>query len=483
MNQLRQQTVRLSTEPAALDGLLQWLTPPMLAPANGGEEAPDWRGNILAVRRMSASGGTESVFSHRGAPPLPEMPPGVLDAARDSPTAAISTILPLTVPSEFDPRRKGPADRAKKGSQRIIPVIWAAHRMAPGSDRFLAILLSLDRGRSPRHLSFLLDVEGRPLMHPFLKADGTPETIYRDIDLFKESDAMRRDQVWGRAAQDADMSTQRSDFPRERQAMAVPFHFLEGRLGDKLLEAFNAEYSTGREGLLWWGETVRMELERSGVPFGPAGKSSNVIRLLARSAPELDAARKAVEDAYASHFAGVNDKVVWNSPVLLKHGDIQLTRFHLEPPLPGATAASGAPYYFAYAAFREELASSITHEMESMRHAAVLLAGLAGVLAFLTAFYFVRPLTRITQTARSVTRSDGDAGQLQHQIEAVRGSLPVRRRDEVGDIARALESLLRQVLNGHEQLRQLNADLDNRVREQTAELREANEQLRGLADR
>src|SRR4029079_198807 len=59
--------------------------------------------------------------------------------------------------------------------------------------------------------------------------------------------------------------------------------------------------------------------------------------------------------------------------------------------------------------------------------------------------------------------------------------LPVLRTDETGDVARALESLLRQILNSHEQLRQLNADLDKRVTEQTSELREANEQLRGLA--
>ena len=481
VNQLREQTARfavITSELAALRVALQEAAPG----AGGREESPDWRMNILAVQVIPAAGAPEILFAHGGVPALASPPAASVEAARGLAESVLSSILPLSVPAEFDPRKRASAG-SQTGSRRIIPVVWAIEPIRDEPDKLLAIMLSLDRGRSPRHLSFLLDERGRYLMHPLLEKSGAPAKIYRDFDIFAECEKMTREQVWGRAGQDADMSAQRSDSPRERLPLATPFLFLEGQLGEKFLEAFNTEYARDRSGLLLWGDNLRMDLERSGVPFGPAGKTSNVIRLLARSAEELETARLKVEDAYRRLFPGVDDRVVWNTPVSLEHGDIQLTRFYLHSPHRTGTpvADRGAPYYFAYAAFREELASSIAHEMEAMRRAAVLLAVVAGVLAFLTAFYFVRPLTRITQTARSVTRSDGDAGQLQHQIEAVRGSLPVRRKDEVGDIARSLESLLRQVLNGHEQLRQLNADLDNRVREQTAELREANEQLRGLA--
>ena len=227
-------------------------------------------------------------------------------------------------------------------------------------------------------------------------------------------------------------------------------------------------------------------------PFSAATKSTNQMRLLARSEKDLLAARTKVEAAYRARYSAVSDSVTWNTPVVCAHGDIQFTRFYMRPPqrdssgrvkrtVAEAVAVPDTPYYFVYGAFREEFASSISQEMESLRRFALLLALLAAIVAFGASLYFFRPLTRIADTAKSVTQNSADVTQLQLQIEKLRGALPVLRTDETGDVARALESLLRQILNSHEQLRQLNADLDNRVTEQTSELREANEQLRGLA--
>jgi signal transduction histidine kinase/ActR/RegA family two-component response regulator len=125
----------------------------------------------------------------------------------------------------------------------------------------------------------------------------------------------------------------------------------------------------------------------------------------------------------------------------------------------------------------------VDHEFLQVQRGALLVSLAAGGVAFLTAVFFVRPLRKITKSAQSVTGGSPGAEslRLQHQIESVRQSLPVRRHDEVGDIARSLESLLRQVLNGHERLRQLNADLEDRVRDRTLAREEANTELRGLA--
>ena len=450
------------------------------APSSSTGEQAWWR-YILAVEARAPQG--VPTVLHR-APHLGDIapPPSLIAAARHTPGPHISTITSLVVPGGFDGTTQAAAAGAAATQPQRIPVIWVACGMPSVPDTVVTLLVSLERGRSSRHLSFLMDEHGGFLLHPYVRPDGQVEPVYAASDLFKECEAITAKKAWGRGADEEQAQTQRSDAPRS-WPLAQPFFFLEGELAPAMHAALVKDNDDHREAVLQWTDDLRRTLATKGVPFSGAVASSNVIRLLARTEAGIAEARAVIDAAYRSRYAAPGGKVDWKSLVPLENGAVQFTRFYLrEPQHADATpAGSDPPYHFAYAAFREELASSISHEMEGLRRAALLLAMLSSVVAFVIAFLFIRPLTRIAETAQSVTRHGSDVAQLQLQIEKLRAALPVLRGDESGDVARALESLLRQILNSHEQLRQLNADLDSRVREKTTELREANEQLRGLA--
>jgi signal transduction histidine kinase/DNA-binding response OmpR family regulator len=427
-----------------------------------------------------SDGPLQPLHRARGLPQI-DPPDALLAAARNVPGAHISAITSLVLPGAFDTAGPGPPQDAPAQPRRT-PLVWAACNMPSMPGTVVMMLMTLDRGSSSRHLSFLLDQNGQFLQHPYAELDGTVDPVYEGHDLFQECQSISAKKAWGRGASEQQAQTQRSDRPRS-WPLQQPLLFLEGRLDAETHARLVSQMDKDRTDVLRWTEDIRTKLEQRGVPFGGASAGTNVVRLLARTPLDLESARSTADRAYRDRLNDGKEAVRWKTPVELKNGAVQFTRFYLrEPQFDGAASAGTDPaYYFAYAAFREELASSIEQEMQTLRRVALALALLASLAAFGAAFYFVRPLSRIAETAKSVTKHGDDVSQLQLQIERLRNALPVLRTDETGDVARALESLLRQILNSHEQLRQLNADLDNRVREQTSELREANEQLRGLA--
>jgi signal transduction histidine kinase len=129
-------------------------------------------------------------------------------------------------------------------------------------------------------------------------------------------------------------------------------------------------------------------------------------------------------------------------------------------------------YLMFYAVLDDELASSIQYDMSQMRQFALAFAALAGLVAFVMAVYFVRPLKQMTAMSHRVTQSKPE--RLPANLRELIDELPVRRGDEVGDIARASQRLFQEVLTNQEQLEQ-------RVQERTAELEEANAQLQSLS--
>ncbi|WP_113957489.1 response regulator [Roseimicrobium gellanilyticum] len=482
VNQARLQIEHCAKDPRELATLKTCLAefPARGASAERGEQ--EWWRYVLALE-VRPNGEATQTFHRTPGLAAPEPNRALLAAARYANGPHIGPILSLVTPAGYDSVKGAANSGSSPDRWQRIPAVWIACRIPSVPETVITMLVSLDRGRSARHLTFVMSGEGDFLQHPFARPDGKEEQIFSDFDLYAESDAITRGEKWGRGPVEAEAQVQRSDRPRF-QTLQSPLYFLEGRLAPALHEKLIAAHDANRVELLDWTERLRSNMESGGVPFGGASRSSPGIRLLSRSKDVLEHARREAEAEYRYRFGDLrSNPVKWEAVVRLEHGDVQLTRFYLRHPQHDGATPGGRdfPYYFAYSAFREELASSIAHELQTLRRAGVWLAAGAGVLAFLIVLYFIGPLTRITHSAQTVTRSGSEALQLQNQIEAVRKSLPVRKHDEVGDIARSLETLLRQVLNGHEQLRQLNADLDTRVQEQTAELREANEQLRGLA--
>ena len=480
VKQLRLQTRECAIDPGKLGLIKNYLgsTDRRRLLFNG--QAQEWWRYILAVETVSPDGQTETLHRARGLPEI-EPPTAMLVSARTAQYPRLSPITSLVLPGGFDTSGPG-APSGSLAQPRRVPMIWAACSIPSMPGTLVTLLVSLERGSSPRHLSFMIAEDGQYLQHPYARMDGSVGPIYAGHDLFKECEDLSNRNAWGRGLADLQAQTQRSDAPRA-WPLQEPFHFLEGKLDAKTHQQIVKETSENRAGVLGWSEDLRTVMEQHGTSFGSASAGSNTVRLLARSQSEIEDGKTTVQSAYRERFKDGGTGVKWKSMVELQHGDVQLTRFFLRDPQFDGESAVGIdpPYYFAYGAFREELASAIAQEMENLRRAALLLALVASLIAFAAAFYFVRPLGLIADTAKSVTQTNSDVSQLQLQIEKLRETLPVLRKDEAGEVARALESLLRQILNSHEQLRQLNADLDNEVREQTSELREANEQLRGLA--
>jgi signal transduction histidine kinase/CheY-like chemotaxis protein len=485
VNQLRALVAECADDSAELDKLLTHLkSPPQQSPARN--IPPQWWESVLAVRRLDSAGQATALFAVAGISP-PEIPPHCLQD--QSPGARVSPVLPADLPLGYEQVRVLGAPPAADAPLLRVPVMWGLC-MEEKSGGTLAILLPLNVSRSSRHLSLLLDDSGAFLQHSALRknaAEPLPQP-FRGLNLHDEAHKLTATERW--SGQESRVQVQRGLLFAERP-VPDPFYYLEGDASEELVAAIAKADETNRPDYVRWAEKQRLEAERASVQFGGAGIASRTVRLLARTEDVLGQQRDRIAAAYHERFPDAGwQPVNWHKPVRLENADIQMVRFflHLSPEeRPGAWNGDEPPpdpaLYFVYAAFREELSESVNHEFREVRRGTLILGFAAGLAAFVVAVFFVRPLRRITRAAQRVTNggSEPDSSQLQHQIETVRQSLPVRRRDEVGDIARALESLLRQVLNGHERLRQLNADLESRVRGRTAELEEANTELRGLA--
>lgn len=483
VNLLRAHVDEVASKPEMLEGLLAYLKDPPDVSVSGEELGPPaWWNMIVAVRRLKADGTAESLYEiemPNGS--LPEPPPDWLGRMKRNPGAPfVSPLQAADLPVDRQPKQKpeaGDPPVVREELQRLqrTPVVWGG-KQEEGKDSHLCVLLSLEEGRSARHISMLIDEGGTFLMHP--SGSGNYERPFGGFSMAKVKDKITQDRRWRGA--ESNSQTQRGPL-FQKVPMDTPLWFLEGRVSDAFQKKMADLDDQDRFALDAWVNDLRRRCEDKGWHFGSASRYNREVRLLARDRQRLSNARATVMETFREKLgdAAVR-KIDWTDPVECRHGDVQMIKFFLRL-RPDESGATDPAYYFTYAAFREELSSGIDHEMAHLQKAAAWLALGGGGFAFLLALFFVRPLSRITRTAQEVTMASETQLQLQHQIEAVRESLPTRRGDEVGDIARALEALLRQVLNGHERLRQLNADLEDRVSVRTKELSEANEALKGLA--
>ncbi len=487
VNQLRSVTAECANDEKRLASLLQHLNRP--AGSGAAKDVPPWWDWILAVREIDATGTEQTLYGVGGVTP-PGIPSHCLEITRgeaDGRSAPhVSPLLATDIPLGYaQVHTVGRAPAADAPILRV-PVMWGVCKNAAGTSRVLAILVALERSRSPRHLSFLVDDKGTFYQHPTLRtqAGGEFKQPFAGLDFLAEAKKLTASQRW--IGEESDMQVQRGLLFKELP-VTEPYYYLEGEASEPLTKAIQSADEIDRMGLTKWSEQQQIIWEAMDVRFGGASATSSVVRLLAHTPEAMSVARLRVEAAYSDRFPESSPlPVQWHERIKLQNADVQLVRFYLRlspEERPPEAQGHDQPLYFVYAAFREELAASVSHEFREVQREGWLLGLASGVVAFLVAIFFVRPLRHITLTAQSVSQqNDGaESQQLQHQIEAVRRSLPVTRRDEVGDIARALESLLRQVLNGHERLRQLNADLEERVRERTHKLSVANEELLGLA--
>ncbi len=150
--------------------------------------------------------------------------------------------------------------------------------------------------------------------------------------------------------------------------------------------------------------------------------------------------------------------------------DTTFVKFEI-PAVSGNGEEANKEYQVLFSGFRDEFAISIAQKLRGLEKSLSGIALAAGIIAFISALLYVRPLRMITKTAQSVADSPNEG--LHEKVDVISKSLPVARTDEVGEIARALRRLFSEI--------QANTrELDQRVRERTIELEKANEKLKDV---
>lgn len=356
------------------------------------------------------------------------------------------------------------------------PVIWTAALIEGPEDtekppRLVRIAMSLEEVQSPRHLFALLSEENRFLVRPdeYDESEENNDEIFFAIATNPVVVDRLRHQIEDSYAETGEQPQVQSLELFEYQPLKSTFYFQEGLPRDQLGAAINAD---DREKLDLFMENLRNQTNS----FGRlGGLSSGVaeVRILAPEKGELQSLRDRFVEALKDRYGNSFDGITWRKPVVCDEVHAWTIRLGV------GSVEHKSNYMLIYAVMDDELASSIRQEMEALRKLALLVALFAGGIAFVISMFFIRPLQRMTQTAQRV--SEAEPERFVAHLRRLVDHLPVERKDEVGDIARASERLFEEILNSH-------AELENRVRERTAslartniELEEANEQLKSLS--
>lgn len=363
--------------------------------------------------------------------------------------------------------------------ERWEPVIWAVARLGSlaseqeGAPSYIRILMTLHSPESPRHLFTLADADGMQLVRPdeteavergndevFLSLGKDPKLL--------EALAKRRepneDPTKIKAEPKVDRLVRKDYVP-----LASPYYFQEGAPGKNLSAALGAmdhesveSFLEGMQGRI--GRKVRIGGMLSGV---------REVRLLAHDRGEIGQIRAKVEKEMKTHFGEAFDGIRWRP--LVECDEIHSWAVRL---LVGE-GQNQSEYLLHYAVLDDELASSIEAEMFVVRNISLLVAGGFGLVGFLFAMRFIRPLKQMTVTAQRITESPRD--RLVREVAALAQRLDTRRRDEVGDISRASKRLFEEIIASQEELEQRVADRTRELRRANIELEKANDKLKSLS--
>jgi len=356
---------------------------------------------------------------------------------------------------------------SEESEGRWEPVVWAVAPLdqfgqSGGAPVYVRLMMSLLSESSPRHFFAMEDMEGNQLVrHDELDSpeSGNDEVFLRlrEDPALIEALAERRRLLASPIESDHIPKVDRLA-KQERVFLRNDYYFQEGIPGKRLAAALEDRPGAEIDEIL---SRIRAELE----PLGRVGglrSGVRELRLLARSREEHAELKRLAEAALESEFGEAYDRIRWRS--LVDCDEINVWTVKL------AIGDSSDPdeYLIHYAVLDDELSSSIEYEMTAVRNVAFFVAGGFGLVGFLIAMHFIRPLREMTETAQAITASHRDG--LYEQVSALTKRLENKRRDEIGEIARASRRLFEELLASQD-------ELENRVNERTQALRLANIEL------
>ncbi|MEM1441156.1 MAG: response regulator [Verrucomicrobiota bacterium] len=327
---------------------------------------------------------------------------------------------------------------------------------------YVRIVMTLYDEPSPRHFLTLENSDGVQLVRHDEKdpVDRGNDAVFISLS---DSNELKEALVEREAQRDDPDRTE--DIPKvdrlvrmEHVKLTSPYYFQEGTPGEALRGALLAMGEEEMEEIL---ERLQIEIEEIGSVGGVAAGVKEV-RLLARSPEAIVELRNIVEAALNIEAGDLKDRIDWRDIVECDEIHSWAVKLIIGP------GDSPREYLLQYAVLDDELASSIEHEMRAVQSVAFLVAGGFGIIGFLIAMLFIRPLRLMTRTAQRITETQSE--KLLSQVAGMARRLDIRRRDEVGDIARASKRLFEELIASQEQL-------EHRVNERTRELRRANTEM------
>lgn len=353
---------------------------------------------------------------------------------------------------------------------RTEPVVWAVApldqfgRFTGGRPVYVRIMMTLRQNPSPRHLLVLENMEGEHLVRP----DEYDSEKHGNDDVFRNlsKSAELEEALEERASAPITGGSAKVDRLRRMDYVKLnsPYFFREGTPSTELTDALNERDEDEVDAFF-------TQLVVEVAPLGNVGGTRGgvrEIRLLSRSREELKQLEEIVETAFARAFPNVNSQFDWRAVVECDEIHSWAVKLVI------GSGDAGSSYLMHYAVLDDELASSIEYEMTTVQNVAFLVAAGFGILGFLIAMHFIRPLRRMTITAQKITETRRES--LPKQVASLAQRIDTKRRDEVGDIARASKRLF-------EELAVFQGELEERVSSRTKELRRANAELEKANDK
>jgi signal transduction histidine kinase/DNA-binding response OmpR family regulator len=362
---------------------------------------------------------------------------------------------------------------------RWEPVIWAlapldrSYESGSSQSRYIRVMMTLHSGDSPRHLFAMVSGEGETLV----RHDETESSDRGNDDIFlalgKDPELVAA--LAARLARQADpaRAVEEAKVDRlvrhEHVPLTSPYYFQEGIPNKSLAAAIEGLGEEENEALI---DSLE---EKAGALGRVGGLQSGVrqLRLLAHDREKLEAIRKLVESELESRFPGADNQLSWRNEIECDEIHTWTVRLLI------GEGESQDDYLIHYAVLDDELASSIEYEMLSVQYIALLVAGGFGIVGFFFAMRFIRPLKQMTITAQKIT--DSPREDLMHHVSALAKGLDIKRRDEVGDIARASKRLFEELVSFQEELEQRVNDRTRELRRTNIELEKANDKLKSLS--
>jgi len=471
---LREDLINIAFSPTFLEDVAEGKSREELLSMARGLCRRHWRNYLrLDLVRFESEGLTSQVIHDRGS--LVEGEPWFPDPdARAGPSLHLSPVQRLRI------RREDPNPQGGEPEKRWEPVVWAVAPLdqfgqnTGGAPVYVRLMMTLHGESSPRHFFAMEDMEGSLLVRHDEGASeesGNDEVFQRlrEYAPLVEAIEQRRRLLANPIETDHVPKVDRL-VRQERIFLNHDYYFQEGTPGTRFAKAL-AERSPDELDEIF--SRIRAEL----APLGRiGGMRSGVreLRLLARSREDHAELRRLVVAALEKEFGDDFDRMRWRT--LVECDEINVWTVKL------AVGDSFDPdeYLIHYAVLDDELASSIEYEMTSVRNVAFLVAGGFGLIGFLIAMHFIRPLREMTETAQAITATHRDG--LFQQVSALTQRLESKRRDEIGEISRASRRLFEELLSSQSELERRVEERTQALRLANIELERANEKLMSLSN-